>query len=168
MTDQSSTSTPEPPEPPAGLILRRAGSDDAATLRDLARAAYSHYVERVGREPGPMVDDYETRVVEDECWLVCDEGGAAAGYLVLHWEPDHLVLDNVAVAPDRQGSGIGGFLLAYAEHRARAEHRSEIRLYTHVSMVENIARYTALGYVETHRETQSGFNRVFMTKVLDR
>jgi hypothetical protein len=34
-------------------------------------------------------------------------------------------------------------------------------------MLENIARYTALGYVETHRETQSGFNRVFMTKVLD-
>ena len=78
------------------------------------------------------------------------------------------LLDNVAVAPDRQGSGIGGFLLAYAEHRARAEHRSEIQLYTHVSMVENIARYTALGYVETHRETQSGFNRVFMTKMLDR
>jgi GNAT superfamily N-acetyltransferase len=164
VTDQSATSTPQPP---AGLVLRRAGSEDATTLRDLARAAYSHYVERIGREPGPMVDDYVKRVAEDECWLLDDEGGDATGYLVLHWEPDHLVLDNVAVAPGRQGGGIGGFLLAYAEHRARAEHRSEIRLYTHVSMVENIDRYTALGYVETHRETQSGFNRVFMTKVLD-
>jgi GNAT superfamily N-acetyltransferase len=164
VTDQSSTLTPEPP---AGLVLRRARHEDAATLRELARAAYSHYVERVGREPGPMVDDYETRVAEDECWLVDDEGGDAAGYLVLHWEPDHLVLDNVAVAPGRQGGGIGGFLVAFAERRARVERRSEIRLYTHVSMVENITRYTALGYVETHRETQSGFNRVFMTKVLD-
>jgi GNAT superfamily N-acetyltransferase len=164
MTERASTSTPEPP---AGLLLRRAGSEDAASLRDLARAAYAHYVERVGREPGPMVDDYETRVIEDECWLVSDECGDAVGYLVLHWEPDHVVLDNVAVAPGRQGSGVGGFLLAYAEHRALAEQRSEIRLYTHVSMVENIARYTALGYVETHREPQSGFHRVFMTKVLD-
>ena len=34
-------------------------------------------------------------------------------------------------------------------------------------MVENIARYTAVGYVETHREPQSGFQRVFMTKPME-
>jgi GNAT superfamily N-acetyltransferase len=154
------------PRPPSGLVLHRAGADDAGTLRDLARTAYAHYVERVGREPGPMVDDYEKRVAADECWLV-SEDGEAVGLLVLHWEPDHVLLDNVAVAPSRQGRGIGGFLLVFAEHRARVEQRREIRLYTHVTMVENIARYTAVGYVETHREPQSGFQRVFMTKPID-
>jgi ribosomal protein S18 acetylase RimI-like enzyme len=163
VTDGESTSGPRPPP---GLVMRRAGRDDAATLRDLARTAYAHYVERIGREPGPMVDDYEKRVAEDECWLVFDDC-EAVGYLVLHWEPDHVLLDNVAVAPTRQGRGIGGFLLAYAEHRARAEQRREIRLYTHVTMVENIARYIAVGYVETHREPQSGFQRVFMTKPME-
>jgi ribosomal protein S18 acetylase RimI-like enzyme len=166
VTEEEPTCTPRPP---AGLTLRRAGDADAATLRAVARTAYAHYVERVGREPGPMVDDYERRVAEDECWLVCEDGedGQVAGYLVLHWEPDHVLLDNVAVAPTSQGRGIGGFLLAYAEHRARAEQRREIRLYTHVTMVENIARYTAVGYVETHREHESGFRRVFMAKSIE-
>ncbi len=85
---------------------------------------------------------------------------------MLRVEADHLLLDNVAVAPARQGQGLGAFLLAFTEERARAHDRDEIRLYTHVSMVENIARYTRHGYVETHREDQQGFERVFMTKRL--
>ena len=150
---------------PAGVDLERARPDDASKLRDLARAAYAHYVERVGREPGPMVDDYDARVTEDECWMV-REHGQLLGYLVLRWQPDHVLLDNVAVAPNAQGRGIGNALLSLAERRGRDEGRPEIRLYTHVTMVENIARYSALGYVETHREDASGFSRVFMAKRL--
>ena len=150
---------------PAGVELERARPSDAGRMRELARTAYAHYVERVGREPGPMVDDYDARVAEDECWLV-REHDQVIGYLVLHWEPDHLLLDNVAVSPAAQGRGIGNSLLALAERRSREEDRPEIRLYTHVTMVENIARYSALGYVETHREEASGFARVFMTKRL--
>jgi ribosomal protein S18 acetylase RimI-like enzyme len=134
-------------------------------MRDLARASYAHYMERVGREPGPMIDDYDARVAEDECWVVRQDS-QVLGYLVLHWEPDHVLLDNVAVDPNAQGRGIGSTLLSLAERRGRTEHRPEIRLYTHVTMVENIARYSALGYVETHREEASGFARVFMTKRL--
>ncbi len=145
-------------------------------IRDLARAAYAHYVERVGREPGPMTDNYEDRVAVDECWVATETGETEqaqpsqdrlVGYLVLRLEPDHLLLDNVAVAPDRQGKGIGAFLLNLAETRAVAHGRAQIRLYTHVTMVENIARYGRHGYVETHREDEHGFRRVFMLKQLD-
>jgi len=41
-----------------------------------------------------------------------------------------------------------------------------IRLYAHEMMVENIARYRGLGYVETHRAEENGLRRVFMRKPL--
>lgn len=135
-------------------------------MHDLAQAAYGHYVQRVGRKPGPMVDDYDARVAEDECWVVTVEGVGDVAHLVLRVEDDHLLLDNVAVAPGQQSGGIGRRLLEFTEERARAHDRDEVRLYTHVTMVENIAFYARHGYVETHREPQSGFARVFMAKRL--
>jgi ribosomal protein S18 acetylase RimI-like enzyme len=166
-----SPTTPSPRDedvtPTNDVHLRRATAEDAGFLRDLARAAYAHYVERVGREPGPMMDDYAARVAEDECWVASTEPAGDVGYLVLRVEPDHVLLDNVAVDPRHQGHGLGRQLLAFAEQRARAHGRDEIRLYTHVTMVENIALYTRVGYVETHRERQNRFLRVFMAKRLD-
>jgi ribosomal protein S18 acetylase RimI-like enzyme len=42
----------------------------------------------------------------------------------------------------------------------------EIRLYTNASMTENIALYRKIGYVETARVNEKGFDRVYMTKRL--
>lgn len=156
------------------LTLRRATSEDAAFMRDLARTAYAPYVERVGREPGPMQEDYDALVLEAECWIASIPAASTddaaprqdVGYLVLSYHPDHLLLDNVAVQPDLQGRGLGSRLLAFADERARAAGLRELRLYTHVRMTENIALYTRRGYVETHRAEENGFLRVFMTKRL--
>ena len=83
-------------------------------------------------------------------------------------EQPHLevLLDNIAVRPDRQGSGIGRRLMAFAESEARRLGHAELRLYTHVAMTENIALYTRLGFVETGRGHQAGYDRVFMRKQL--
>jgi hypothetical protein len=42
----------------------------------------------------------------------------------------------------------------------------EIRLYTHETMVENQRLYAAIGYEETGRGSEAGYNRVFMRKQL--
>ena len=39
-------------------------------------------------------------------------------------------------------------------------------LYTHVLMVENVAIYRRLGFEETHRVTEKGYDRVYMAKDL--
>ena len=90
-----------------------------------------------------------------------------AAIIVLLPEPDHLLLDNIAVRPDRQGQGLGRRLIAFAEEQARRLGHSEVRLYTHEKMTENIALYTRLGFVETGRGQKAGYDRVFMTKRLD-
>ena len=75
-------------------------------------------------------------------------------------------LDNIAVAPARQGSGLGRRLLAFAEAEAVRSGYREIRLYTHQTMTENQHLYAAIGYEETGRGIEAGYERVFMRKRL--
>ena len=100
-------------------------------------------------------------------WVIEDESGLA-GVIVLLPRPHHLLLDNVAVAPTRQGSGLGRRLLAFAEAEAVRRGYREIRLYTHQTMTENQRLYAAIGYEETGRGTEAGYDRVFMRKRLAR
>ena len=81
-------------------------------------------------------------------------------------QEDHLLLDNVAVAPEAQGQGVGRILLDFAETAARSSGFSELRLYTHQMMHENILLYARLGWTETGRYAQGGFDRVFFRKTL--
>jgi ribosomal protein S18 acetylase RimI-like enzyme len=77
-----------------------------------------------------------------------------------------MLLDNIAVVPERQGSGLGRRLLAFAEAEALRHGYREIRLYTHQTMIENQRLYAAIGYRETGRGTEAGYDRVFMRKRL--
>jgi ribosomal protein S18 acetylase RimI-like enzyme len=85
---------------------------------------------------------------------------------VLLPKPDHLLLDNIAVRPERQGQGLGRRLIEFAEAEARRLGYRELRLYTHEKMVENIALYRRLGFEQTGRGHEAGYDRVFMTKHL--
>ena len=74
--------------------------------------------------------------------------------------------DTIAVSPARQGLGLGRQLLAFAEAEALRRGYREIRLYTHQTMVENQRLYASIGYEETGRGSEAGYNRVFMRKQL--
>ena len=148
-----------------GHEIRIATADDRAAVEAIVKAAYSHYVPRSGREPGPMGDDYAVLIRAEQVHVI-DSAGTVQGLLVLLPEKDAMLLDNVAVDPVRQGLGIGRKLLEFAEQAAlKAGYRS-IRLYTNEAMTENIALYSRIGYVETHRGEEKGLRRVYMTKQL--
>ncbi len=148
----------------AGAVsLARTGQEDA--IRSLVRRAYAIYVPRMGKEPGPMLDDYGARVAEGSAY-VFERDDTLCGALVLLDYPDHLLLDNVAIDPACQGQGLGRILIDFAEDEARRRGYGEIRLYTHRTMTENVTMYAALGYEETGRGEQAGYDRVFMRKRL--
>lgn len=147
------------------VLVRPATAADVGALQELALAAYGHYVARIGGRPGPMDSDYAALVQAGLVW-VADSAGEVVGLVVLREEDDHVLVENVAVAPGRQGRGVGSRLLAHAEDRARAAGRGEVRLYTHEAMHENLAYYARRGFVETHRRHEDGHQRVFLTKVL--
>jgi len=114
-----------------------------------------------------MLDDYR-ELVDAGRVHVAESNGVVQGVLVLVPEVDGMLLDNIAVAPVAQGTGLGRMLLVFAERAAIAAGFEYIKLYTNEAMTENIALYGRIGYAETHRAEEKGLHRVYMRKRLDR
>ena len=146
-------------------MIRPAGEADAGDVRDVVDAAYRHYIPRIGKPPGPMLDDYRQRIRDGQAWVL-EDAGRIVGVLVLEETPTGFLLDNIAVPPECQGKGHGRSLIEFAEAEARRRGFQEIHLYTHALMTENIALYLRIGFVETHRINEKGYDRVYMTKRL--
>jgi GNAT superfamily N-acetyltransferase len=145
--------------------IRRARADEADAVRALVQRAYAGWVAVLGRRPAPMDDDYARHIAAGEVFVL-EDGGALAALVVLIEQPDHLLLDNVAVAPERHGGGGGRRMIAFAEREALRRGHREIRLFTNERMQRNLLLYGRLGFVETGRATVGGHPRVFMTKTI--
>ena len=148
---------------PTAMQIRPADITDLPTIERIVRDAYTKYIERIGKPPGPMLDDYRNVIRAHHAWVL-EDGGDVAGIIVLLPEDDHLLLDNVALDPAWHGRGLGRVLMEFAEREARRRGYDELRLYTHEKMTENVAMYSRLGWQETGRGEQAGYNRVFFRK----
>jgi GNAT superfamily N-acetyltransferase len=148
----------------AGFI-RPAAIGDLPEIQRIVHDSYVKYVERIGMPPAPMLDDYKKHILAHEAWVILT-GTEVTGVLVLIPHPDHLLLDNVAVDPRFRGNGTGRALIEFAEREAARQEYNEIRLFTHQKMHENLLMYPRLGYEETGRGTQDGFDRVFFRKLI--
>ncbi len=145
--------------------LRPATAADVPRLTEVARAAYAHYVERLGGPPRPMTDDY-AEVVRRSSVTVAERRGEVVGLIVLGVDDEGFFVDNVAVDPSSQGSGVGRALLEHAEAAARRAGFDSIYLYTHERMAENLALYARIGYVEYDRRLHGEACLVYLRKEL--
>lgn len=148
-------------------VIRPARPDDRDAVEAVVHAAYSIYVDRIGKPPGPMLDNYTAQIADGSVSVVEDRTHNIAGIIVLIPCSDHLLLDNIAVRPEYQGQGFGRVLIEFAEGEADRLGYSRIRLYTHEKMTENIDLYRRIGFVESGRGQQGGYDRVFMVKDLE-
>jgi ribosomal protein S18 acetylase RimI-like enzyme len=157
----------DPPRPyrSSDISLRPATAADVSRLTELVRVAYAHYVERLGGPPRPMTDDYAD-VVRSRRVIVAERTGEIAGLVVMGVDDEGFFIDNVAVDPSHQGTGVGQALLEHAEVAARDAGFASIYLYTHTLMTENLALYTRIGYVEYDRRLHGGAHIVYLRKTL--
>ena len=145
------------------LQIRRAGPADAAAVRALTRAAYARWIPLIGREPTPMTADYERAVQEHLVDLAYLDGDLVALIETVALD-QHLLVENVAVAPELQGRGLGRRLLAHAEDLAASLGLGEIRLYTNALFTTNIELYRRLGYAVDREEPFWGGVKVHLRK----
>lgn len=147
------------------MEYRAATPQDVPAIRELVRAAYAKWVPVIGREPLPMTTDYELAVQNHEFEILLADGAMAALVETIP-NGDHLWIENLAVAPPRQGNGFGRVLLARAERKAAAAGCRESRLLTNEAFAANVALYAKLGYGIDKREPFMGGITVFMSKKL--
>jgi ribosomal protein S18 acetylase RimI-like enzyme len=145
--------------------LRRATSDDAPAIRELTRAAYAKWVPVIGREPKPMMADYD-EAVRNHLIDLLYAGGELAALIEMIPEEDHLLIENVAVSPGFQHRGYGRRLMAHAEELAASLGYREVRLYTNRLFAENVRLYLALGYRVDREEAFEGRVAMHMSKPL--
>ena len=148
--------------------IKPATIDDLHAIQSCAEAAYQIYVHKIGRKPAPMVADFEEAISKQIIFVARLENipSNIAGFVVFYKRGDHLHLENVAVAPKSQGNGVGRRLVSFVEQVALEENCKAVELYTNEKMVENLSLYQRLGYKETERWQEDGFNRVYFRKEL--
>lgn len=142
----------------AGKNPERARPEDATDLTELARRAYERFIPIMNAVPLPMTADYAALIANADVWVLRSAAGIGAS-LVLVPQADHLLIESIAVDPDRQGEGLGRQMLHWAYKRARDLGFEELRLYTNVLMHENRAWYTRTGWTELQEE-QRGDKRI--------
>ena len=86
-------------------------------------------------------------------------------------QPDALYVGKLAVAPERQGQGLGRLLLAEGEDVARRLGLPRLRLQTRVELVDNHAAFARMGFTEVGRSAHPGYDRqttITMEKIVSR
>lgn len=146
-------------------MIRVAEADDITVMEAIAEAAYAPYIERMGRHPAPMDADFAAHIQRHEAYLIEDKHGIG-GFIVTYPKEDAQFVENVAVADERRGTGLGRKLCSFAEFEAKRRKYSKVYLYTNAKMTENLDYYKRLGYAEVRRVTEDGFDRVYMEKQL--
>jgi len=63
-------------------VPRLALGSELQVVEDIVRTAYSHYLPRIGRKPGPMLDDYRFLIEEGRVYVI-EHDGVIQGILVL-------------------------------------------------------------------------------------
>lgn len=149
----------------ADIRLRRAGPADAKAVAALSHAAYAKWIPVIGRAPKPMTANYAV-AVRDHLIELLEEDGKLVALVECILEPAHLLIENLAVAPEAQGRGLGARLLAHAEDLARERHLGEVRLYTNKLFAENVAFYLKRGYRVDGETAFRGGSIVHMSRKL--
>jgi GNAT superfamily N-acetyltransferase len=122
-------------------------------------------VKVIGREPAPMAADFATQIARGQVWVM-RSGAELCGFIVFYQRDAAMFLENVAVHPKWHGTGVGKHLITFCETTARDLGLMRVKLYTNVAMARNLTLYPHLGYRETDRRSEDGFQRVYFEKRL--
>ena len=146
------------------VTLRPAEPSDSAAIASCVCEAYIHYIERIGKQPGPMLENYNDVIRNSLVHVAIGDSDRVVGTIVMQETPKGFYVDNVAVRPSVKGQGIGRTLLQLAEREAIRRGYGSIYLATHEQMIENRALYERIGYVQYDQRVVNGYPRVFMRK----
>lgn len=148
------------------LSITKATEEDVPIIQSMVEAAYTKYINRIGKRPAPMDEDYHQAIYTHTILVLRGGENQVVGAIVLEINPssDSMKVNNLVVHPAAQGHGYGRVLMDCAEDLARSQDYQALTLYTNVMMYENLGLYLKLGFFETERKHEDGFDRVYFRK----
>ncbi|GAA4213609.1 hypothetical protein GCM10022220_38830 [Actinocatenispora rupis] len=150
---------------PPGVVVGPARPADAGELLTVQHAAYVREALRYGVAIPPIVEDAAGvgAAIEAGGVLVARDGGRIVGTVRVRRVGADAEIGRLAVAPDRQGGGLGTRLLTAAE--AAEPDAARYVLFTGHASDRNLDLYRRLGYAETHRAPgPTGVELVYLAK----
>ena len=132
---------------------------------DVDPAQLDHIVAAATEARNTLECDFAA-AIEVETLHVIEAGARICGFVVFYGCNDYLHLENIAVDPRFQGLGLGRQLIDFVEQQASGSGYDSIELYTNAKMTGNLSMYPRLGYRETDRRREDGFDRVYFEKRL--
>lgn len=150
-------------------LITKAKSENIPAIRAMVNAAYTKYIDRIGKRPAPMNADYDELMQDHEIYVLQTESDpTVVGSIVLGIDEatNSVKINNLVVDPTSQRKGHGRVLMTFAERFAKEKGRPALTLFTNVKMYENLSLYPKMGFVETERKTEEGYERVYFRKDL--
>ncbi|KAF5002418.1 hypothetical protein FGRMN_430 [Fusarium graminum] len=152
-----------------GLTLSRANAEDIPAIKAIVTEAYTKYIDRIGKPPAPMTANYHELIASHDVFVLkLSSTNDTVGSIVLKDDPstDSVKVNNLVVDTAAQGCGLGGILMHYAEAFAKSRGRPALSLFTNAMMYENLTLYPKMGFRETERKSEDGYERVYYRKEL--
>ncbi|KAJ5082228.1 acyl-CoA N-acyltransferase [Penicillium argentinense] len=159
---------PRPQALQDGAIISAATDEDVLSIKRIVDLAYSKYIDRIGKPPAPMTEDYHEVIRTHNVLVVRDKELTPLGAIIfsLDKESKMIKIKNLVVNPAAQGRGYGRVLMERVEGTARHLGITALELYTNVKMYENVGMYPKMGFLESGRRVEAGFERVYFRKEL--
>jgi ribosomal protein S18 acetylase RimI-like enzyme len=136
------------------------GPEAAGAVHDLTQRAFAPHA-RLDPPSGAGLESLES--VAEELAVhggaLASTDGRPAGCLRLRDLDGHLHVRRVAVAPDRQGLGIGRALMRWAEAEAARRGADGVSVGVRLALPGNLEFYRRLGYREVERHRHPGYDR---------
>lgn len=164
----SAPTSPPPSSPPSqpAWVCRAAEARDAPALRRIAEAAYRPYIARMEKPPAPISADYDAAIAARTVQVATTAQGQPVGFIIHFARAEDWFVENLAIAPEAQGTGLGQHLLGLSEVAGAAAGYPALRLYTNVAMAEAVGFYRRLGYREIGKVHEEGFDRIYFERSL--
>ncbi|SBT36941.1 GNAT family N-acetyltransferase [Micromonospora auratinigra] len=153
------------------VTIAPAGVADAGEILTVQRAAYLVEAQRYADPFLPplteTLDEVRAALAGPTIVLAARRGPRLIGSVRVRIDGDTAHVGRLSVAPDQQGRGVGGLLLAAAE-AACAGRVARLALFTGAASAENVRLYQRHGYVLLgHRPLNTGPGLVDLAKTLD-
>ncbi len=111
-----------PAEAPAAVVLLPSTADDGGWLAELRAVALRPDLERLGRyDPHRVRQRFLNAFIPEHTWLIT-AGEQRAGVIAVRPTAEELWIEHFYLAPQFQGAGIGGTVLAQVMEK-HADHR---------------------------------------------